>query len=158
MKPITFECHKMIPKSGEGIFSEIADVSRWSEFGGYGILPGIEKAEYEKRTQEMVGSRIRVRNTDGSSHVEEIYKWLPCKEAGMRFHEFTPPLRSLAAHFTEEWRLKAGNGEGTYVVRRFELYPKRLATRPFLWLISLLFRRAIAQHLDEIAASMTTKQ
>jgi hypothetical protein len=151
MKPITFQCSKAIPRSALEICSEIADVSRWSEFGGYGILPGIENAEYEKRTDNMVGSRIRVRNTDGSGHVEEISVWIPGKEVAMKLHEFTPPLSHLATYFTEEWILKAGN-DATHVTRKFQMYPKRFMTRPFVWLISLLFRRAIARHLAEMAA------
>ncbi|MBK8433616.1 MAG: hypothetical protein IPL28_21085 [Chloroflexi bacterium] len=59
MKPITFACHKQIPKSAVEICTEIADVARWSEFGGYGVLPGIAHAEYETKTADMLGSRIR---------------------------------------------------------------------------------------------------
>ena len=151
MKPIAFQCDRVIPLSADRICSEIADTSRWSEFGGYGVLPGIENAEYELRTQAMVGSRIRVRNTDGSGHVEEICAWIPGKEVAMKLHEFTPPLSRLATHFIEEWTFRPENG-ATHVTRRFELYPKRPATRPLVWLISLLFRRAIARHLEAMGA------
>lgn len=151
MKPITFQSSKVIPRSALEICSEIADVSRWREFDGYGILPGIENAEYEIRSDHMVGSRIRVRNTDGSEHVEEISRWIPGKEVAMKLHEFTPPLSHLAAYFTEEWTLKAENG-ATHVTRKFQMVPKRSMTRPLVWLISLLFRRAIARHLAEMAA------
>ena len=150
MKPITFECRKQIPKSAVEICTEIADVARWSEFGGYGVLPGIAHAEYETQTADMVGSRIRVRNTDGSGHVEEIYKWVLGKEVAMKFTGFTPPLSRLATHFTEEWTLTE-HERGTAVTRSFALYATRPLARPALWLISLLFRRAIARHLDEIA-------
>jgi hypothetical protein len=43
----------------------------------------------------MIGSRIRVRNTDGSQHVEEILKWVPNKELILKLQEFTPPLSYL---------------------------------------------------------------
>ena len=150
MKPIAFQFTRLIPTSASDICAAIVDVDRWSEFGGYGILPGIEKAVFEKQTADMVGSRIRVRNTDGSQHVEEIYKWIPGQEIAMKFHEFTPPLSYLATHFTEEWHLKA-EGYATHVTRSFEMFPRRLTTRPLLWLISLLFRRAIARHLEEMS-------
>lgn len=150
MKPITFHCRKLIPRTGEEICSAIANVDAWSQFGGYGVLPGIQNAEYEKRTEDMVGSRIRVRNTDGSGHVEEIYRWVPGQEVAMTLHEFTPPLSYLATHFTEEWSLKTEN-QGTDVTRSFQMYPARPMTRPFVWLISLLFRRAIARHLEEMS-------
>lgn len=152
MRPIIFQCSQTIPKSAADICAEIADTARWAEFGGYGILPGIENAAYEKRTADMVGSRIRVRNTDGSEHVEEIYKWIPGEAVGMRFGDFTPPLSYLATQFTEEWRFQAANG-ATHVVRQFQMFPTRSATRPVLWLISHLFRRAIARHLAQMAAA-----
>src|SRR5687768_12013299 len=84
LRPITFVCSRIIPRTPIEISSEIADTSRWSEFRGYGVLPGIESAQYEKRTTDMIGSRIRVRNTDGSEHVEEILKWVPNRELSFR--------------------------------------------------------------------------
>ena len=149
MKTLTFECHKLIPRTGYEICAAIANVAVWNQFGGYGFLPGIQNAEYELRTEEMVGSRIRVRNTDGSGHVEEIYRWVPGREVAMKLCEFTPPLSYLATHFTEEWTLKTGK-QGTDVTRAFQMYPTRGLTRPLVWLISRLFRRAIAHHLQEM--------
>lgn len=149
-KPITFHCHKHIPHTGEDICNAIANVDAWSQFGGYGVLPGIQSAAYETRTENMVGSRIRVRNTDGSGHVEDIYRWVPGQAVAMKLHEFTRPLSLLATHFTEEWSLQPAS-QGTAVTRSFQMYPTRSMTRPFLWLISQLFRRAIARHLDEMA-------
>ncbi len=150
MNPITFQCTRLIPFTADVICAEIANVDAWNQFGGYGVLPGIEKAVYETRSADMIGSRIRVRNTDGSGHVEEIYRWTPGKEVAMKLHEFTPPLSSLASHFLEEWTLTP-EGSGTRVTRSFQLYATQPVTRPLLWLISLLFRRAIERHLDQMA-------
>jgi hypothetical protein len=149
MKPITFACRRAIPQPAEAIADDIADMSRWPEFNGYAFLPGIERAEYETRTAEMVGSRIRVRNRDGSGHVEVITEWQPGRRITMRIGEFTPPLSRLASHFIEDWRFEAAAG-GTGVTRSFDLYPARPLTRPFLWLISLFFRRAIDAHLADM--------
>lgn len=151
MQPIQFECQQLIPFSGDEVCATISDMTQWSKFEGYGFLPGIERAEYERRTANMVGSRIRVQNRDGSSHVEEIYHWLPGREIGMKLHEFSPPLSRLASHFTEEWQLES-RPKGTYVTRTFRLYPGRSLARPILWLISLFFRRAIAKNLAQMAA------
>jgi hypothetical protein len=150
MNPITFQLQQFIPRTADEICMEIADVARWSEFKGYGPLPGIESAMYEVRADTMIGSRIRVRNTDGSGHVEEITKWVPGKSVAMKFIDFSPPLSRLASHFNEEWTLNP-TIEGTIAMRRFELYPIRPATRPFLWLISLMLRRAIRHHFEMIA-------
>lgn len=149
MRPIQFTCQTTIARSAYDICNEVADLTRWPEFRGYLILPGIESATYEERTDTMVGSRIRVRNTDGSGHVETIREWQPGESIVMTLAEFTPPLNRLADHFVELWRFENA-GNGTYVTRSFQLFPKRAATRPFLWLISLFFRRAIARHLADM--------
>ena len=150
MNPIVFQCSQMIPVSAIDICSAIADTTRWREFRGYGLLPGIESAEYENRTADMIGSRIRVRNTDGSGHVEEISQWVPGKAVGMTLQAFTPPLSYLATHFTEEWHFQSEQ-EATLVTRRFQMFPIRPATRPLVWLISLLFRKAIVRQLADMA-------
>ena len=152
MLPIKFEVKKVIPKSSEEICAQIADVARWNDFDGYLFLPGIAKAEYEKRTETMIGSRIRVQNTDGSAHTEEIFAWNPAKTVMIKFTDFSPPLNRLASHFVEEWQFTA-EGDSTKVCRKFELFPKNSFARPFLWLISCFLKKAIAQHLDKISRS-----
>jgi hypothetical protein len=150
LKPIIFACKRIIPKSTAVIFSDITDTKRWSEFNGYGILPGIESASYEVRTENMVGSRIKVLNRDGTRHVEEITAWTPDKEIAMTLQEFTPPMSLIATHITEAWLFQAAD-EGTRVTRTFQMFPRQVFARPVLWLISFLFRRAIARHLEEMA-------
>jgi hypothetical protein len=150
MRPIAVQCSQLIPRPATAICEEIADTTRWREFKGYGPLPGIAHAEYEHRTATMVGSRIRVRSTDGSLHTEEIERWVPGSEVALRFHDFTPPLSGLATHFTEMWSFQPAP-QGTLVTRVFHLYPRRPATRPALWLISRLLRRAVARQLREMA-------
>lgn len=155
MQPICFACSATIDKSASAICAEIADVARWREFPGYGPLPGIADAIYEQRTANMVGSRIRVRNTDSSTHVEGITAWEPGVQVTMRLAEFSPPLCHLATHFTEGWRFEDAHN-ATLVTRKFELFPKHTVTRPLLWLIARLFQRAIARHLAEMAQGAKT--
>jgi hypothetical protein len=151
MNPIEFHCSQNISASAAVICAQIADTTRWSEFSGYGILPGVKSATYEKRTDAMVGSRIHVYNTDGSEHVEEISTWVAGSEIEMRLQEFTPPLSNLATHITEDWSFQA-TATGTLVTRTIRMYPRRSLIRPVLWLISRLFRQAIVQNLKEMAA------
>lgn len=150
MQPIRFECQALIPATSAEICAAVADVSRWREFTGYGPLPGIAQAEYEQRTPNMVGSRVRVRNTDGSSHREEIYAWNPERQIGLKLYDFTAPVNRVASHFLEEWHFTS-QANGTQVTRSFQLFPKQPLTWPLLWLISLLFRRAIVRQLAEMA-------
>jgi hypothetical protein len=152
MKPITFTCTLFIPQSAEAICNEIADLSRWEEFDGYGLVPGIETASFEQRPSPdtMLGARIRAVDSDGSTHIEEIVEWQPGERVVMVLQDFSPPLGRVATHFRETWTF-APQQQGTLVSREVKMYARSAAARPFLWLISLFFRRAIAAHLRQIA-------
>ena len=150
MTPITFQHRRFVARTAGEIAAEIADLSRWPEFDGYGPLPGITSAAYGELGGAMTGARIRVQNDDGSSHLETVEVWQPPERIVMRLHEFTPPLSRLASHFVEEWRFDAADG-GSEVTRQLQLYPRSPLARPALWFISLLMRCAIARHLEKIA-------
>jgi hypothetical protein len=151
MKPIRFCCQATLPQRPEEIASQILDLSKWPEFNGYGVLPGIKQAEFETRTEKTVGTRIRVLNRDGSTHVEEIIEWEPTRRLILRMQEFSPPVSRLASGFDETWEFQATDA-GTHVVRSFAMHPKTLLTKPALWLISFLLKQAIIRHLRQIAA------
>lgn len=148
-RPITFSCQATLPLKPEEIASQILDLSKWPEFNGYGPLPGIKLAEFETKTAEIVGTRIRVTNRDGSTHVEEIVEWEPTRRLRLHMHEFSPPVSRLATSFDETWEFKR-EGDQTHVVRSFEMQPKSALTKPLLWLISFLLKRAIARHLEQM--------
>ena len=149
MKPITFTCEEILGMPPEQIAEKILDISQWSGFQGYGVLPGIKAAEFEIKTPEIVGSRIRVIDTDGSSHLEEIVEWEPDGRIRLLMHEFSPPPSRLATDFEETWEFNC-IGRDTRVVRIFELHARSRVTRPLLWLISILLKRAIARHLRQM--------
>ena len=106
MKSITFSCEETLAMPPEEVARQILDLDRWPGFEGYGPLPGIRAAEFEARTPEVVGTRIRVTNTDGSSHVEEIVTWEPDRRLRLRMGEFSPPLSRLATGFDETWEFE----------------------------------------------------
>jgi len=151
-EPITFSCRELLTASPAQICQQIARVESWREFHGYGPLPGIASAQYERRTPGMKGSRIRVRNRDGSGHVEEITEWNPEERIVMQLQEFSSPLGTFADRFVEEWEFTPGP-DGTQVRRKFSLYPVSAVARVPLWAISLLLRRAIARHLRQMKSS-----
>ncbi len=150
MRPITFTCTQVLARPAAAIAGDIAELSRWSEFKGHGFLPGIQRAVYEQRPEGMEGARIRVQNTDGSGHVEEVLVWNPGQQIVMKLCEFTPPLSRLATHFIEEWHF-APTVDGTHISRQLSLFPQNRFVRPLLWLISRLLKRAIASHLQSMA-------
>jgi hypothetical protein len=151
MQPITFSCEQTLPLAAEDITRQMLDLSKWPGFHGYGPIPGIKAAVFEVRTPEVVGTRIRVTNGDGSSHVEEIVEWQPHRRVVLHFQEFAPPLSRLATGMEETWEFRAVAG-GTHVTRSFVMHPKSAMTRMLLWAISFLLKRAIARHLREMSA------
>ena len=148
-RPIIFSCNATLPQKPEEIASQILDLSKWPEFNGYGQLPGIKRAEFETRTDEVVGTRIRVTNRDGSTHVEEIVEWEPTRRLRLHMHEFSPPVSRLATAFDETWEFER-DGDQTHVARSFVMHPKTILTKPLLWMISLFLKRAIARHLQDL--------
>lgn len=146
MKPITFSCIETLPLAPQAIAELMLDLANWSSFTGYGPLPGVKSAEFEVRTPNVVGTRIQATNGDGSRHIEEIVEWDPDRRLRLDMKEFSPPLSLLTTHFEEIWEFEP-EGERTRVVRSFRMYPRSFIARPILWLISLLLRRAVTQHL-----------
>lgn len=149
LAPIRFACAAILGRPPAEIAGQILDLERWPEFTGFGPLPGIKSANIEVRTHDVVGTRIRVLNTDGSSHVEEIIEWEPTRLLRLQFYEFSPPLSRLATSFDETWEFEQDASQ-TCVVRSFAIHPKSALTRPFLWFISRLLQRAIARHLRQL--------
>src|SRR4051812_18526144 len=123
----------MLPLRPADIAGRMLDLDRWTEFTGYAVLPGVRAAEYEVRTPAVVGSRIKVTNTDGSRHVEEVVEWQPDRRVRLRITGFSPPLSRLATEFVESWEFRLTDG-GTAVTRSFEMVSKIALARPVLWL------------------------
>src|SRR5262245_28646540 len=146
MKPITFSCEDTLPLSPEDIARQILDLTKWPAFHGYGPIPGIEKAVFDVQTPGVIGTRIRVTNLDGSSHVEEIVEWQPDRRVRLEFKEFSPPLSRLATKFEEIWDFKLVEGQ-TRVTRSFQLHAKSMLARCLLWMISFILKGAIVRHL-----------
>lgn len=149
MKPITFACKETLTLAPEELSRHILDLTKWPDFHGYGPLPGIKAAEFEVKTTDIVGSRIRVTNKDGSSHVEEIVEWQPTQRIRLHMKEFSLPLSRLATWFVETWDFERVGNETT-VTRSFEINAKSILAWPLFWVISFMLKRAIARNLREM--------
>ena len=149
MKPISFSCHETVALAPEDIARQILDVTKWLDFKGFGPIPGIETAEFEVRTPDIVGSRIRVTNTDGSKHVEEIAEWQPRHRLRLHMKDFSAPLSRLATGIEETWEFERV-GDETKVTRTFQMHAKSALTRPVLWAMSLLLKKAIVRHMRNL--------
>jgi hypothetical protein len=155
MTPIRFACEETLPILPREIAEQMLEVANWTDFRGYAFIPAIKSAEFEVRTPEVIGSRIKVNNADGSSHVEEIIEWEPERRVAMRFQDLSPPLSRLTTGFVELWDFKPTT-DGTHVTRSFELHAKSAWAWPVLKLISLVLRRAVARHLRQMRESVTS--
>jgi len=151
MKPIEIKIQAHTPKTSQEICSEFLDTERWSQFKGYFILPGIKNARFEVKTPALVGSRIRVQNTDGSTHVEEIIEWDDTRKIALKFQEFDSPLKHLATHFIEQWSFTPSE-HGTEVVRAMTLAPRGLFGWMMLAPISRLMKKAFEKNLSQISS------
>ena len=149
MTPITFSCEQALPLAPEDIARQILDMTKWPDFHGYGPIPGIKVAEFDVQTPGIVGSRIRVTNRDGSSHIEEIVEWQPDHRLRLHMKEFSPPLSRFATGFEETWEFKPADNR-THVTRSFRLHAKSVLRRLFLRVIAFFLKRAIVRHMREM--------
>ena len=152
MNPIKIEVNSLVDLSPKEICSIILDTSQWKKFEGYSILPGIKKAEFEKRTDTVLGSRIKVYNTDGSTHIEEIIDWDVNKKVVLKFQEFNSPLKYFASHFIEGWNFVA-SAHRTEIRRIVKIYPKNIFGFILLRPISLLMKKALVKNLEQLNLS-----
>jgi hypothetical protein len=152
LEPIRFSCEATFRMAAEEIAAGILDLSKWPEFEGYGVLPGVKSATFELKTPEIVGTRIRATDRDGSTHVEEIVEWAPDRQIKLRMSDFSPPLSRIATCFEETW-LFDRQDDRTQAVRQFALFPKSAVARPPLWVVAQLLKRAIARHLVQMKRS-----
>ena len=148
MKPIEIKIVGLIRKPSPEICQEIFDTERWSEFKGYSILPGIKSAQFEVKTPQIIGSRIKVQNNDGSSHIEEIIEWDVSNRIALRFQEFDSPLRNLATHFIETWEFRKSS-DGTEASRIMTMYPKGVLGWLMLIPISRLMKKAFEENFRQ---------
>lgn len=133
----------------EKIFESILDVDEWTTFTGWGPIPGIKQAEIHNPDDGIIGTRIDVTNTDGSTHQETITEFVPDERLIMRMDGFSAPLNKLASHFIEEWII-LNTEKQTYLIRSFTLHPLNAVSSLVLRLIAIFLKRAINQHTEQI--------
>jgi hypothetical protein len=150
MPTFTIESHTPLPPAAT--FAFICELSRWPLFRGYGPLPGIVEASVEGGVVGL-GSRIRVRNTDGSVHHEVVEVFEPPRRYAIRM-ELQPPVAYIMASILEEIDLEA-DGTGTRMRRRFVVTPRSGLSAPVAWLFGgVLLPKAVEAHNAAAAAAM----
>ena len=82
--------------------------------------------------------------------MEEIVEWEPDRRLRLRMGEFSPPLSRLATGFDETLGVRADRRADEGRPLASSCTRRSTATRPLLWLISILLKRAIARHLRQM--------
>lgn len=150
----TFQTLSTTPLTPEQAFAYIVTLANWTSFTGYGPLPGIVEATAPGGTLSL-GTRVRVRNTDGSVHHEVVVVFEPGQRYAVRM-ELSPPASWLMRHIDEEVVLSA-TPEGTTIRRRFDVVPRSILTAPLVAIIALVFlRTAVRRHDHVVAAALGT--
>ena len=152
MGSLTFQIEVSSSHPPDVIFDKILDLENWQSFTGFGPIPGIEQATFENPDSPVPGRRIRVKNLDGSQHVEKVTHWNAPNSITMELKEFSAPLSTLASHFIERWKIEAQSHQ-ILIVRSFELFPKNSLVYPLLWIISRFLKLAVARHTRQLASN-----
>jgi len=144
---IKFTVATTSPLSPHALCEQIFDVSHWKSFAGYGPIPGIENARVDNLSEDKIGTRFHVKNTDESTHIETVIGFIPQKELVLRMDNFSNPLNLIASHFIEKWQFETERDQ-TKIERSFELYPLNFWGSIILKIISIFLKKAVRNHLE----------
>ena len=130
----------------------IMETTKWTDFTGWGFLPGIKSCSKTKETENGVGTIFSVQNLDGSTHKEEILEWDTKNKIVILMYDFSKPLASFADHFIETWEMQSIEGI-THIKRSFYLYPKNILGKILLQIIAPFFKQAVKKHFRTMESS-----
>jgi hypothetical protein len=131
------------------IFDSFLQIEKWNDFKGFGIIPGIKTANFIIKTDSIKGTIIQVKNSDGSSHKEEILAFEKDTYLKIKMYDFSRPLSYFASFFIEEWALKKIE-DGYKVERSMTLLSKGMISKFILKVISRSLKKAIQVHTEYV--------
>ena len=146
---IEFSLSEEFSMSPESFCDEIFDVSKWSDFKGYGPIPGIRSVERKNYSESRIGTRFEIINTDDSNHVETVTDYQHGKLITLYYDGFSKPLDGLASHFTETFQFEK-HGSTTHVKRTFQLFPKNFIGKIMLSITTIFLKRAVKKHFEKL--------
>ena len=131
------------------IFDSFLQIEKWNDFKGFGIIPGIKTANFIIKTDSIKGTIIWVKNSDGSSHKEEILAFEKDTYLKIKMYDFSRPLSYFASFFIEEWALKKIE-DGYKLERSMTLLSKGMISKFILKVISRSLKKAIHVHTEYV--------
>lgn len=145
-----------LPTPLEATFDFVVSTEAMRLFTGYGPIPGIQEVHFHWGGVHSVGSRATVRNTDGSTHTEEILAHQRPVRHVIGMSGFALPLSALVSHAEEEWLFSA-SPRGTQVERTFTFTLRSAAAWPAAApLVHLAFRLAMRRNHAALQAWAAT--
>lgn len=146
---VTFTIEVYYYKEPRYIFDSFMQIEKWNDFKGLGIIPGIKNANFIIKTDSIKGTIICVKNSDGSSHKEEILAFEKDTYLKIKMYDFSKPLSYFASFFIEEWSLKKIE-DGYKLERSMTLHSKGMISKFILKVISLTLKKAIYVHTEYV--------
>lgn len=140
-----------LPLPAAKLFGYITSEEGFASFRGWGPIPGIRAVDVDG-SLDAVGAALRVLNTDGSTHREEVREVTAPRRYAVRIHGLDSVFRHLVAYVDETWELEQ-RGEGTHVTRTFTFALRSVIALPVaLPLGHAAFRLAMRRHHRDLAA------
>lgn len=146
---IEFKITGNFKMQADEFINEIFVAENWSEFKGYGILPGVKHVEIRDYSKSKVGTKFNVTNTDNSRHIETVVEYIPNKLLVLKFSDFTKPLSNYVSHFIETYKFDRVKNK-THLERTFQMYPLNVSGKIMLYMIKYFMKKAIRKHMDGI--------
>lgn len=146
MSPITFSIDELVQASPTEFANQFLDLDRWQAFQGVGSIPGIAKAEFETRTEGLVGTKIRITNADGSTCLASITEWKPDARLTLKTTDFSGALFGLVASIEQTLEFEPDERGPTKVARYVKINPTAESAIPTLHDVALDLKKAILLH------------
>jgi uncharacterized protein YndB with AHSA1/START domain len=117
------------------------------------LIPGIVEARFPEEGAPRPGMLRHVKLSDGSRVVERLLAFEAPRLHRYDMAEMQRLQKLLLTNMQGEWTFSP-EGEGCRVVWDYSFFEKSAVTRPVVWLVAKLFRRAMQNCLDQLAAAM----
>lgn len=135
------------------VFRVFADDAAFQAFPGAWPIPGIRRVEHLSGDGTKPGDRMRMHNSDGTTHEERVTAFDPGRLIALGLGPFQSPMRFLVRDGTDTAEFFDGpTGDRTHLRQRFTFEPASPLTAPVVWVLAHLFlARAVARHHGVIA-------
>jgi carbon monoxide dehydrogenase subunit G len=137
----------------QSVWRLLTDIHKMPMFSGFGPIPGIQSARWVVGESCLEGAARQVRNTDGSTHIEDVVIAAPPSRLEDRIHGFTSPFRLLVREVRDRFELVPKDG-ATVLERTFAIELKSPVWLPVAAMLVPLLRQAVRRHHRAIIAEL----